>query len=249
VIALLQPDRRALSLLQTGLQFTNINPQQQQHQQDVHERLLRESMDNTLRQQLGHSHRARLCQFGGSDTLCINERWKLCLLRLSILVWTQVAELANHLALASTEARTTSEKIVENAQAASGESGSSDARKEVVKEIVRVVKESGLNQGAEARGAHTLTFTHNLCVVYADAPAVLYCLCCAHSSLPSLLLGRSLVHATDIEGFVNLSSALIRTLFKDNDAEAEDLLVSLGEGTAKSASSETGTTIHARYNA
>lgn len=65
----------------------------------------------------------------------------------------QVAELANHLALASQEARTTSESLVEKAQLASGDSGSSDARKEVVKEIVKVVEQSGLNQGAEARGA------------------------------------------------------------------------------------------------
>lgn len=56
------------------------------------------------------------------------------------------------------------------------------------------------------------------------------------------------MHA-DIEGFVNLASALVRTLFKDADSEAEQLLVQLGDATAKSGSSETHKTTNARYNA
>lgn len=39
---------------------------------------------------------------------------------------------------------------------ASGDSGSSDSRKEVVKEITKGVNESGLNQGAESRGVSYL---------------------------------------------------------------------------------------------
>lgn len=46
-----------------------------------------------------------------------------------------------------------------------------------------------------------------------------------------------------------MASALVRTLFKDADSEAEQLLVQLGEATAKSGSSETHKTTNARYNA
>ncbi|KAK9896883.1 hypothetical protein P389DRAFT_168600 [Cystobasidium minutum MCA 4210] len=117
-----------------------------------------------------------------------------------------VAELANHLALQSQDARSTSEKLVEKAQAQSApDSGSSNGRKEVVKELIGVVAEGGLNQGAEAR---------------------------------------------DIEGFVNLASALVKTLFKDSEEEIDQLLVQLAQGVAKPSSSNEGSaTTHARYNA
>lgn len=62
---------------------------------------------------------------------------------------SQVAELANHLALASQDARTASEGIVEHAQAAGD---ARPAQQKVVDEILQLASERGVNQGAEARG-------------------------------------------------------------------------------------------------
>ncbi|KAL7007700.1 hypothetical protein EMMF5_002776 [Cystobasidiomycetes sp. EMM_F5] len=61
---------------------------------------------------------------------------------------SQVAELANHLALASQDARTASEGIVEHAQAAGD---ARPAQQKVVDEILQLASERGVNQGAEAR--------------------------------------------------------------------------------------------------
>lgn len=64
----------------------------------------------------------------------------------------QVAELSNHLALASQDARTASEKIVESAEEA-GEDKS--AQQKVVDNLLDQIAETGVNQGAETRGAPT----------------------------------------------------------------------------------------------
>lgn len=76
----------------------------------------------------------------------------------------QVAELCNHLGLASAEARSASEEIVTRAQAASGDDGTTQARKDVVKSILEAVQERGLNQGAEAKGVCSPSEEH-LCAM------------------------------------------------------------------------------------
>jgi len=63
----------------------------------------------------------------------------------------QVAELCNHLSLASKDTRATCEKIVEQAQAVGDGSSDAGKQKEVVKSLVSLVEEKGINPGAEPR--------------------------------------------------------------------------------------------------
>jgi hypothetical protein len=134
----------------------------------------------------------------------------------------QVAELCNHLALSSTEARSNSEQIVTKSQAASGESGSKEARKEVVKEIIETAGK-GVNQGAEAKGK----LLHN-----------------SMDMLGAAADGRSFA---DIQGFANLAVSLIKETHAEN--EADSLYTSLANGIANSPSGESPSTVNARYSA
>ena len=132
----------------------------------------------------------------------------------------QVAELCNHLALSSTEARSNSEQIVTKSQAASGDSGSKEARKEVVKEIIETASK-GVNQGAEAKGTHKV---YTCAKLIADER-----------------------FSTDIQGFANLAVSLIKETHAEN--EADSLYTSLANGIAKSPSGESQATVNARYSA
>jgi len=69
----------------------------------------------------------------------------------------QVAELCNHLALASAESRSASEELVTKAQAAGGADGTAEQRGQLVKEVLNAVATRGLNPGAEPKDLEGFT--------------------------------------------------------------------------------------------
>ena len=129
-------------------------------------RILWQPVDDAERQLMEHHHRARPRQPGEQGPVfavaCRREIWaardqaRTGQQLNSPLSTPQVAELANHLSVSNKENRSAAEKLVEQAQAASGDNGSKQARSDVVRSLLALVSEKGLYQGVEARGASTL---------------------------------------------------------------------------------------------
>lgn len=143
-------------------------------------------------------------------------------------VRNQVAELCNHLSLASQEARAECEKLVEQAQQAS--EGSESNKKEVVKSVVGLAQRNGLNAGAESRGEQQRALFRAHRVLLTDRLA-------------------------DIEGFANLAATLVEQYFaaaakdaSNSSQEAEQLLTSLSSAVSKPQSSESAAATSARYS-
>lgn len=106
------------------------------------QRFLGPAVDDCVRQHVQRLHRARLCQLGARvphrpGNFAEPSRGRV-----------QVAELCNHIALQSQESRSKAEELVAKAQASDG----ADKRKEVVRELLDVVRQNGVNAGAEPSG-------------------------------------------------------------------------------------------------